>query len=1134
MNERQVFNDPSGRRVKGARLLGLVFFAVVSAAAAVFALSLATNVAMRPAQFAKRVTDQTHITNRVRQQLNLRALRQRMAQLPKVQPKEPVPGRAIALGFFAPWEEGALASLRVNVGHLTHLSPVWLSLGEDGASLDERDFDPITNPSTREVITLAREHGVRLVPVLANAVDGDFKPDRVRQLLKSETAQSALADQLIAWCRREGFQGINLDFEQVEPQNFPAYVHFVQGLKSKFAAASLELSVDLEANAPSDAIPVLAAASDYLVVMAYDEHEESGPPGPIASIEFTERLLDTVLKDVPEDKVVLGIGSYAYDWTEGEPTAESLSYEEAMATASGYREGEDPSEVVQWDGEAGNAWFTYADDKDRKHTVWMLDALSFYNQAKLGRARGLRGVALWSVGSEDPAVWSVVSAAQTDPRQLATVRFPFVINYTGKGEALKVVAQPRDGKRDVSVDADSGLVDDVVYTDFPSAYLIRKSGYKPKKLVLTFDDGPDPRFTPGILDVLRAKHAPAAFFCTGENVALYPDLARRIVDEGHEIGNHSFTHPNLGTLEPQRVALEINSTIRAIEAATGRSSILFRPPYNADSQPQTSEEVKPVVAATALGLQTIGENIDPQDWNPSVERPDGTTRPKTADDIVTDVLKQITAREAGGEEGNVILLHDAGGDREATVRALPAIIDGLRSKGYEFVSVGETLDLPREKVQPPVVSSERLEVGVDSAVFNTMRVARAVMTTAFSAAIVLGVLRILLVIPLALAHRRTAKALPGGTNHTVAVVIAAYNEEATILRTLESILASHKPPDQVIVVDDGSTDRTLEVLREAGLPGVQVLTKPNGGKASALTLGLEACTCDLALSVDADTLLHPDALELLARHFADPKVGAVAGQVEVGNVGNVVTAWQAVEYRTSQNLDRRAYALLNAVSVVPGAVGMWRLAALREAGGFTSDTLAEDMDLTWRVRMLGYRIETEPGAIARTEAPETVRSLFKQRLRWSFGALQCLWKHRRALGRFGYFGTVQIPSMWLFQVVFQALGPAVDVQILFSGLVAFWVWRGSAGQEISTTAQFESLWLMAELYALFFCLELVAGVIAYRLDRAKPWPLVWLFIQRFVYRQLMYLVMIRALANALVGRRQGWRKLQRTGSVKGQ
>ena len=842
-----------------------------------------------------------------------------------------------------------------------------------------------------------------------------------------------------------------------------------------------------------------------------------------------------MLKSVPEDKVVLGVGSYAYDWTAGGGPAESLSYQEAMATAAGYREDADPSEVVQWDGDAGNAWVNYTDDKERKHTVWMLDALSFYNQAKLGRARGLKGVALWSVGSEDPSVWSVISDGQRDPKSLTTVEFPFVINYTGKGEALKVVSEPENGRREVSVDEESGLVDDVVYSDYPSAYLIRKSGYKPKKLVLTFDDGPDPTFTAPILDILRAKKTPAAFFCTGENVALYPDLARRIVDEGHEIGNHSFTHPNLGTLDPRRVTLEINSTIRAIEAATGKSSILFRPPYNADSQPQTSEEVKPVVAATGLGLQTIGENIDPQDWNPYVEERDGSMRPKTADDIVADVLKQVIQREAGGEEGNVILLHDAGGDRQATVKALPRIIDELRARGYEFVSVGETLDMPRDKVQPLVGTSERLEVGVDSAVFNTMRLARAVMTTAFSAAIVLGVLRILLVIPLALAHRRARKDLPLASAHSVAVVIAAYNEEETILRTVESILASSSQPAQVIVVDDGSTDRTLAVLRAADLPpNVQVLTKPNGGKASALTLGLEACACDLVLSVDADTLLHPDALVLLARHFDDPKVGAVAGQVEVGNVCNVVTAWQAVEYRTSQNLDRRAYALLNAVSVVPGAVGMWRRSALEEAGGFTPDTLAEDMDLTWRVRMLGYRIETEPGAIARTEAPETVRALFKQRLRWSFGTLQCLWKHRRATGRYGYFGTVQVPSMWLFQVVFQALGPAVDVQILFSALVAFWVWRGSAGQEISSTAQFESLWLMAELYALFFCLELVAGIIAYRLDRANPWPLVWLFVQRFVYRQLMYVVMIRALANALVGRRQGWRKLQRTGSVKGQ
>ena len=151
--------------------------------------------------------------------------------------------------------------------------------------------------------------------------------------------------------------------------------------------------------------------------------------------------------------------------------------------------------------------------------------------------------------------------------------------------------------------------------------------------------------------------------------------------------------------------------------------------------------------------------------------------------------------------------------------------------------------------------------------------------------------------------------------------------------------------------------------------------------------------------------------------------------MKVGNRVNILTRWQSLEYITSQNLDRRAYAYLNAMTVVPGAVGAWRKSAVVAAGGYLRDTMAEDMELTYRLRRDGWRITADPETVGCTEAPATLRMFFRQRFRWTYGTLQCLWKHRGALFRYGWFGWVAIPAVWLFQVFFQALGPLVDLKL---------------------------------------------------------------------------------------------------------
>jgi cellulose synthase/poly-beta-1,6-N-acetylglucosamine synthase-like glycosyltransferase len=363
-------------------------------------------------------------------------------------------------------------------------------------------------------------------------------------------------------------------------------------------------------------------------------------------------------------------------------------------------------------------------------------------------------------------------------------------------------------------------------------------------------------------------------------------------------------------------------------------------------------------------------------------------------------------------------------------------------------------------------------------------------------------------------------------------MIAAYNEAPVIVRTINSLLSNHGVDVRVIVVDDGSVDGTGDLVEQAfgAHPRVRLLRKPNGGKASALNLALTLVDADIVVGVDADTQLAPNALALLARWFVDPAVGSVAGNVKVGNRKSLVTRWQSLEYITSQNVDRRAMSRLNAITVVPGAIGAYRTEALRQAGGYRSDTLAEDMDLTWRLREAGWVGVNEPYAFAFTEAPESLGGLMRQRFRWTFGTLQCLWKHRAATFRFGWFGGLALPALWLFQIAAQVLAPLVDLQLVLAIVSQILTLIAATQHELMPTSDTQ-MWVVVGIYVAFLALEIAAGWLAYAFDREDKRELWLLPTQRICYRQIMYIVVWRSLLRALGGAGQAWGKLKRTGAV---
>jgi cellulose synthase/poly-beta-1,6-N-acetylglucosamine synthase-like glycosyltransferase/peptidoglycan/xylan/chitin deacetylase (PgdA/CDA1 family) len=725
-------------------------------------------------------------------------------------------------------------------------------------------------------------------------------------------------------------------------------------------------------------------------------------------------------------------------------------------------------------------------------------------------------------------LWNVL-AARDNPgaataQSLRNMRYGYDVNYEGDGEILRVTDTPKEGSREVDFDVASGFIQNEKVTDFPSGYVVtRWGGADKKKIALTFDDGPDSKYTPKILSILKYFGVPATFFVTGANANVHPNILRSIVAQGSEIGNHTYTHPNLTMISSEQFHVELDATERLFEGFLGRKSLLFRPPYAEDIEPVTPDQVAPLESIDSLGYYTVGMHIDPGDWN----------RPGT-DKIVADVLS-----EARSGVGNIVLLHDGGGNRDETVAALPRIIQGLQTSGFQLVTVSGLLGLPPESVMPPVGASERTLALTYEAAFFLVTGFNYFLQAMFFLGIVLGSARFLLVGVLAVAQRirvsfwRHRRPMTKFVSQ-VAVIVPAHNEEVVIARTILSILVSEYSRMHVVVVDDGSTDRTLEILKEefGNDSRVTIVTQENTGKAGALNHGIQYTddTDEVIVTLDADTMFRSDTVGKLVGRFADQRIGAVAGNAKVGNRLNILTRWQALEYITSQNLDRRAFEMINCITVVPGSVGAWRRSAILEVGGFSNDTLAEDADLTFSVLRDGWHIAYEDEALAYTEAPDTVKNFIKQRFRWMFGTLQTAWKHRDTLflPRYGALGFFAIPNIFIFQIFFPLISPLMDLMLVSSLIWAAWQkYQHPLGYSFGPTIDG-----IVTYYLLFLAIDLLTGILPFFFERREQWWLiVFLPLQRFFYRQLMYYVAIKVMLAALRGKLARWGKFERRATV---
>ncbi|SEF65237.1 Glycosyltransferase, catalytic subunit of cellulose synthase and poly-beta-1,6-N-acetylglucosamine synthase [Halpernia humi] len=1040
--------------------------------------------------------------------------------------------RLVRGAFYVPWSPLSLSDLRTNGNKLNTIYPEWFFINPKTYRLDSR--------IDKDALGVMKHFGLSIQPILNNFISipgkqGNFSGDLIKTVLHNPKIQDQLISDLIQTIKKNQLQGINIDFEEMNESSDEYLNAFSKKLYLAFKQNNLLVSIDVMPDNSDYNLKYLKDFTDYFIVMAYDQYNDSSQAGPISSQKWIEKQMDDVAKIVPSNKIILGVAGYGRQWiTDSNGThTEDITYSQAVDRAKISKS------EIDYDDDTYNLHYDYnfagsESDDATKNSVWFTDAATTYNILRYSDDYRNAGTALWRLGSEDPRIWNFY---MRDLSSDAITKKPF--NYTlltmmpanfnakptsvGSGEILNILYSPQQGRTKIEIDKNENLISEEHYTQLPSGFLYEKFAEDTTKLgpghkiILTFDDGPSAEWTPKILDILEREKIPATFFLIGENAEANIPLVQRINRDGFEFGNHTFTHGNLAKMSPERADLELKTTRSLLECITGKSTILFRAPYNADSEPQTYEELEPIARSKSSNYITVGESIDPNDWDPRMN----------ADSIVNR-----TIRFANQNDASIILLHDSGGEtRQPTVDALPRIIKYFKSRGCKFTTIADLMHVKDSELMPPVARSWKNNVNfifVSASYWLGQFI-----YVLFLVGIFLSIARMVFMGILAYLQSKKEKkskvkfkGIPDGLK--VSVIVPAFNEEINAVRTVNSLLKQDYKYLDIVFVDDGSKDATFENVKNAfaGNEKVKVLTKINGGKASALNYGISHTNSEFVVCIDADTQLKEDAVSRLMDAFymeeKPQETGAVAGNVKVGNEVNMITKWQSIEYITSQNFDRRAFGLLNCITVVPGAIGAFRRKAVIESGGFTTDTLAEDCDLTMRLHKAGYIIANCNDALSFTEAPETINQFLKQRFRWSFGILQSFWKHRDAIFRkeFKNFGRIALPNILLYQILLPFLAPLADLLLVISLILS------GFGLIVADPVH------IVLYYIIFSLVDILGAAIAFAFEREDFKKLIWMIPQRLVYRQMMYYILFKSIRKALKGEIQNWGVLKRTGNNK--
>jgi peptidoglycan-N-acetylglucosamine deacetylase len=1171
---KQVFYDPQRKRWKRLRRIFDVLALTGALIGVFFIVGLLRMKPMRGLDLRSATKRYRALSNPPAPELNSREKLNRSAhRKTDLKPSDVTlnQGEGLRAAFYTDLDPASYASFKAHVKQIDLLFPEWLHVINPNGSLtaytsDNIPFAVVDSTGVHGVdrqnkivhtITAAKED-TEIFPMVNNfsPTEGVFEPS-VEQFMLNPAARANFVhqvDQFLAANTR--YRGLTLDFQALPPDAQVAYSQLVQALYDDFHPRNLRLYINVPVNLGSLNLKFLADHSDGLVLMNYGEHQTESDPGPIAGQDWFEDNLRTVMKVVPREKIICSIGSYGYDWTSALPLtppnarkghpAKPLTKPEILSTImlstqEAWQEASDSGAKISLDSDSLNPRFAYDDvDAKERHQVWFLDAVTAINQMRVARALGIQTFALWRLGLEDDSLWKIWdSPLHSDPvKELAEVSPGQDVDTEGDGDILRVTSQPQNGHRALEMDDDTTIPPQYLSVvsesmdSYPLPYTISQYGYRPKEVALSFDDGPDPEWTPKILDILKQYNVKGTFFMIGEVAQDNIGLLKRVYREGHEIGNHTYTHPDISEISERQVDLQLNLTERLFTAELDVQPVYFRPPYSIDQEPDTNDQAAPIDHIQHLGYVIVGDKIDTNDWD---EHPR-----KSPQEIIDSVFAQIElSNTKTWMKGSVILMHDGGGDRAATIAALPELIKALRAHGYAIVPVSELIGKTRDQVMPPIKGRQRYYAAIDAVAFLLISFFNNFVIGVFFVGDILMSGRLVIIGLFATIDRfrhRKDFSTPD-YQPRVAVLIPAYNEEKVIARTIRSVLMSNYKNIRIIVIDDGSTDNTYQIAsetyaKEIAAGRLTVLTKPNGGKADALNFALNQTDEDIYVGIDADGVIAHDAITRLVCHFANPHIGAVAGNAKVGNRVNLWTRWQALEYITSQNFERRALDLFDVVMVVPGAIGAWRTAAVKAGGCYHPDTVAEDADLTMNLLEQGYAVIYEDQALAFTEAPINADGLARQRFRWSFGILQAVFKHRGAIANRRAMGLFALPNILIFQILLPLVSPLIDLMFV-AGVIHYIIDKHFHPDTTSPS----DLYKLLTFFLAFLMIDFAASALAFMLERKHPaskgdaWLLFHIWIQRFTYRQLFSWVLIRTVKRAIDGKSFSWDKLERTAKM---
>lgn len=845
---------------------------------------------------------------------------------------------------------------------------------------------------------------------------------------------------------------------------------------------------------------VLVSRLDIAVVKAF--RETASPLVAPAPPDWAEPALSEIRALIPAQKLVVALGSFGQAWQSGKGRSLRISYGEALARA--HRAG-----LAPWFDPVSGATLLHFIGTDRQtNDIWLLDAASMHNQ--LATLPPDQSIAIWPLGYEDPAVWSLLQPNALGRPDHFGLSGPVdlsgqVLTETG-GPALGGITPAVIGQRWVKLDPAGQFIQAEGYATLPLPNLAERRGVEQTGgLVLAFDGLPLDDDVDLLIAILAKHQVIAAFFADLPVLLERSRSAEKLVAAGHLLGLRQL--PPLPDRPESRIPaqMELNfvQLYHVQHFGAPARLILLRP--GAGPPKFSHDAFRAEIALLELGLISLRSSFD---------APFGV--------VDTQDFADRIAREGDFDQTQVIALdlRYAGHDQ---IAALPDLLTRLLADGYQFLPPAAAT---RTEGSPPTATGLPDERIGDSIAFTVANFLLNGVMVLFFVMLVISAAFSLLYITLSLI-RRPNGAIDPGFSPPVAVVIPAFNEEKVIAACVASVMRSDYPDFHVYIVDDGSTDRTAEAIREliATNPRLHLLHEENAGKWHAANLALSEIDTPIFVVADADSIFLPDTIRWLVQPFRDKKVGAVAGLVEVGNRVNILTDFQHQEYMVTQNVLRRAHEFFDGILVVPGAVGAWRTKAVRESGGFSGETITEDADLTVAVHRAGYRVKFEERARSITEAPVTTRAFLRQRLRWQLGMLQVSWKHLGVVASGRPVGFSVVDSVWFGPVslLLALLDDILLVSVVATAIYAIVLREALPGGALPI--------LLFTSYFIMTGIEVLRTLTAFWFERRFEWKTLLLIpLLRFGYRQLLYITAIRGMFRALTGHPTGWYKIDRIGT----